>query len=139
MTPHDPPRRHGLAAHTYDNGMNWHPVPAPDGRHYVYVKALTADNWEVYLGDLAGGEHRRLTYYDKLDMLAHISPDGRKMNWGRAIGEGFMSNIHTFVMDVSSLNLGKENYVPFTRHGARRGVAVACSSFLYWLARRPAG
>lgn len=99
--------------HTYDNGMNWHPTPAPDGRHYVYVKALENNNWEIYLGDLAGGEHRRLTYADKIDILAHISPDGKKMNWGRATGEKFMSNIRTFVMDVSSLNLGKENYVPF--------------------------
>ena len=99
--------------HTFDNGMNWHPTPAPDGHHYVYVKALTPTNWEIYLGDLAGGEPRRLTYFDKLDILAHISPDGKKMNWGRAIGEGFMSNMRTFVMDVSSLNLGKENYVPF--------------------------
>lgn len=99
--------------HTYDNGMNWHPTPAPDGRHYVYVKALDEQNWEIYLGDLAGGEHRRLTYSDKIDILAHISPDGKKMNWGRATGEKFMSNIRTFVMDVSSLNLGKENYVPF--------------------------
>lgn len=102
-----------LRRHTFDQGMNWHPTPAPDGRHYVYVKALTPTNWEIYLGDLAGGEPRRLTYHDKLDILAQISPDGRKMNWGRATGDGFMSNIRTFVMDVSSLNLGKEHYVPF--------------------------
>jgi hypothetical protein len=35
------------------------------------------------------------------------------MNWGRATGDGFMGGIRTFVMDVSSLNLGKENYMPF--------------------------
>lgn len=99
--------------HTYDNGMNWHPTPAPDGRHYVYVKALSPTNWEIYLGDLAGGEHRRLTYYDKLDILAHISPDGKKMNWGRATGERFMSNIRTFVMDVSSLDIGPDRRVPW--------------------------
>jgi Tol biopolymer transport system component len=107
--------------HTYDNGMNWHPTPAPDGRHYVYVRALpdpasnsfSTSNWEIYLGDLAGGEPRRLTYYDKLDILAHISPDGKKMNWGRATGAQFMSNIRTFVMDVSSLDLGPERRVPW--------------------------
>ena len=99
--------------HTYDRGLNWHPTPTPDGHHYVYVKALTNSNWEIYLGDLAGGEPRRLTWYDKLDILAHVSPDGQKMNWGRATGEAFMSGIRTFVMDVSSLNLGKENYQPF--------------------------
>jgi Tol biopolymer transport system component len=99
--------------HTYDNGMNWHPVPAPDGHHYVYVRAVTESNWEIYLGDLAGAEPRRLTYYDKIDILAHVSPDGRKMNWGRATGKEFMSGIRTFVMDVSSLNIGPEHRVPF--------------------------
>jgi Tol biopolymer transport system component len=99
--------------HTYDEGMNWHPVPTPDGRHYVYVRALTESNWEIFLGDLAGGEPRRLTYYDKLDILAHVSPDGKKMNWGRATGGGFMQGIRTFVMDVSSLGLGREHAVPF--------------------------
>jgi hypothetical protein len=97
--------------HTYDGGMNWHPTPAPDGHHYVYVRAETPTNWEIYLGDLAGGEPKRLTYNDKLDILAHISPDGKKMNWGRATGEKFMSGIRTFVMDVSSLNLGPERRV----------------------------
>jgi Tol biopolymer transport system component len=99
--------------HTYDRGMNWHPTPAPDGRHYVYVRAESPSNWEIYLGDLAGGEHRRLTYFDKLDILAHISPDGKKMNWGRATGEGFMGKIRTFVMDVSSLEVGPERRVPW--------------------------
>ena len=98
--------------HTFDRGMNWHPHPAPDGQHYVYVRAETPDNWEIYLGNLATGEHRRLTYSDKLDILAMVSPDGQKMNWGRATGKGF-ANIRTFVMDVSSLNLGAENYVEF--------------------------
>ena len=98
--------------HTFDDAMNWHPHPAPDGRHYVYVKALTDTNWEIYLGDLAGGEHRRLTYSEKLDILAMISPDGTKMNWGRATGEGF-TGIRTFVMDVTSLDVGPDNYVPF--------------------------
>ncbi|MDX2141793.1 MAG: hypothetical protein SFV19_00435 [Rhodospirillaceae bacterium] len=99
--------------HTTDRGMNWHPFPAPDGRHYVYVRALSETNWEIYLGDLAGGPHRRLTHNDKIDILANVSPDGKKMNWGRATGERFMSNIKTFIMDVSSLNIGPENYVPF--------------------------
>lgn len=99
--------------HTYDSGMNWHPVITPDGRHYVYVKALTATNWEIFLGDLAGGVHRQLTFDERLDILAHVSPDGKKMNWGRSTGPDFMQGIRTFVMDVSSLDLGRENYVPF--------------------------
>ncbi len=99
--------------HTFDNDLNWHPTPAPDGRHYVFVRAVTPTNWEIYLGDLAGGEPRRLTYHDKMDILAHISPDGKKMNWGRATGKGPMSDIRTFVMDISSLNLGPEHRVPW--------------------------
>ncbi|MCC7329746.1 MAG: PD40 domain-containing protein [Gammaproteobacteria bacterium] len=99
--------------HTFDNGLNWHPTPAPDGHHYVFVRAETPTNWEIYLGDLAGGEPRRLTYHDKMDILAHISPDGRKMNWGRATGPTPMSDIRTFVMDVSSLGLGPERRVPW--------------------------
>lgn len=102
-----------LRRHTYDRGMNWHPVPAPDGRHYVYVKAVSDTNWEIYLGDLAGGEHRQLTWYDKLDILAQVSPDGKKMNWGRATGDGFMAGIRTFVMDVSSLDIGPDRRVPW--------------------------
>lgn len=99
--------------HTFDGGMNWHPTPAPDGRHYVYVRAVTPTNWEIFMGDLAGDPPRRLTYNDQIDILAHISPNGKKMNWGRATGQSFMSNIKTFVMDISSLDVGPEKYVPF--------------------------
>jgi len=97
--------------HTFDDGMNWHPHPTPDGQHYVYVKALD-DNWEIFLGNLATGEQQRLTYSDKLNILAMVSPDGTKMNWGRATGEGF-EGIRTHIMDVTSLDLGPENAVPF--------------------------
>lgn len=102
-----------LRRHTTDRGMNWHPVPAPDNRHYVYVRAMDDNNWEIFLGDLAGGEHRRLTYNDGLDILAHVSPDGTKMNWSRTTGGGFMGGFRTRVMDVTSLDLGPENRVPF--------------------------
>lgn len=95
--------------HTYDRGMNWHPTPAPDGHHYVYVRAETLRNWEIYLGDLAGGKPRRLTYYDKMDILAQVSPDGKKMNWGRQTGTGF----RTRIMDVSSLDIGPDKRVPW--------------------------
>jgi hypothetical protein len=43
-------------ARTFDRDMNWAPYPAPDGRHYVFVRVVEDNNWEVFLGDLAGGE-----------------------------------------------------------------------------------
>jgi hypothetical protein len=34
------------------------------------------------------------------------------MNWGRAEGKGF-ANFRTYIMDVSSLDVGPEKYTPF--------------------------
>jgi dipeptidyl aminopeptidase/acylaminoacyl peptidase len=34
-----------LQMHTNDNGVNWHPVPAPDGRHYVFTKWIGRCSW----------------------------------------------------------------------------------------------
>ncbi len=97
-------------ARTFDRGMNWAPYPAPDGRHYVFVRVLENNNWEVFLGDLAGGEPVRLTWNDSFDGFPAISPDGTKMLFARSEGEHFMSGLYTYVMDISSLDLGPENY-----------------------------
>ncbi|MEE4185032.1 MAG: hypothetical protein V2J12_04630 [Gammaproteobacteria bacterium] len=95
---------------TFDRDMNWAPYPAPDGRHYVFVRIVENNNWEIFLGDLAGGEPVRLTYNDSFDGFPSLSPDGTKMLFARSEGPGFMSGLYTNVMDVSSLNLGPENY-----------------------------
>jgi dipeptidyl aminopeptidase/acylaminoacyl peptidase len=95
---------------TFDGDMNWAPYPAPDGRHYVFVRIVENNNWEVFLGDLAGGEPVRLTYNEGFDGFPALSPDGTKMLFARSTGDGFMSGLTTFVMDVSSLNLGPENW-----------------------------
>lgn len=95
---------------TFDRDMNWAPYPAPDGRHYVFVRVIENNNWEIFLGDLAGGEPVRLTYNDSFDGFPSLSPDGTKMLFARSEGPGFMSGLHTHVMDVSSLNLGPENF-----------------------------
>lgn len=100
--------------HTYDQGMNWHPFPAPDGRHYAYVRAVSPTDWEVFLGDLAGGEPRQLTFGGGFNAMAHFSPDGKKLNWSRSTGPGFMRNIRVFVMDTTSLDVGAARYVPFS-------------------------
>lgn len=95
---------------TFDGGMNWAPYPAPDGRHYVFVRIVENNNWEIFLGDLAGGEPVRLTYNDSFDGFPALSPDGSKMLFARSEGPGFMAGLYTYVMDVSSLGLGPENY-----------------------------
>lgn len=95
---------------TFDRDMNWAPYPAPDGQHYVFVRIIEGNNWEIFLGDLAGGEPVRLTYNDSFDGFPSLSPDGTKMLFARSTGPGFMSGLYTQVMDVSSLNLGPENY-----------------------------
>ena len=96
---------------TFTDGMNWAPFPAPDGRHFVYVRVDDGSNWEVYLGDLAGEEEpRRLTWNPNFDGFPSISPDGKKMLFTRSTGERSMANLYSYVMDISSLNVGPENY-----------------------------
>ena len=94
---------------TFTNDMNWAPYPAPDGRHYVFVR-ITDGNWDVWLGDLAGGEPQRLTWYEGFDGFPSLSPDGTKMLFARGLTESTRRNLFTHVMDVSSLGLGPENY-----------------------------
>ena len=93
---------------THDDWMNWAPYPAPDGRHYVFVRPLADNpsNWEVFLGDLEGGAPVRLTFNDSFDGFPSISPDGTKMLFARSEGPGFMSGLYTYVMDISTLNIG---------------------------------
>ncbi|MFV1988377.1 MAG: TolB family protein [Gemmatimonadota bacterium] len=95
---------------TFDRDMNWAPYPAPDGRHYVFVRIVEDNNWEVFLGDLTGGDPVRLTFNDSFDGFPALSPDGTKMLFARSGGERFMSGLTTWVMDVSSLDLGPENW-----------------------------
>ena len=96
---------------THDNWMNWAPYPAPDGRHYVFVRPLLDNpmNWEIFLGDLEGGEPVRLTFNDSFDGFPSISPDGTKMLFARSEGPGFMAGLYTYVMDISSLNIGPKH------------------------------
>ncbi len=99
-----------ITPRTFDRDMNWAPYPAPDGRHYVFVRVVEDNNWEIFLGDLAGGEPVRLTFNDSFDGFPSLSPDGTKMLFARSEGPGFMAGLYTYVMDVSSLDLGPENY-----------------------------
>jgi Tol biopolymer transport system component len=99
----------GLTRRTFTNDMNWAPYPAPNGRHFVFVRAETPANWEVYLGDMENREIKRLTFDDGFDGFPALSPDGRKLIWTSSRmggGRGFMQGLRLHVMDVSSLQLG---------------------------------
>lgn len=95
---------------TFTNDMNWAPYPTPDGRHFLYVRINDHNNWDVVMSDLAGGEPQRLTYNPGFDGFPSISPDGKKMLLGRAEPPQTMADMRLYVMDVSSLHVGPENY-----------------------------
>jgi len=98
----------GLTQRTFDRDMNWAPYPGPDGRHYVFVRMVDGTNWEVFLGDLTGAPPKRLTFSPGFDGLPSLSKNGKKMLFARSTTG--RTNLATYVMDVSSLNLGPENY-----------------------------
>lgn len=97
-----------LTQRTFDNGMYWGPAPIADGRHYLYTTVLENNNFELFLGDLGGEKPRRLTYSKNFDGMKSISPDGKKMIFNRPGPDGKTLYLH--VMDLSSLNMGPENY-----------------------------
>lgn len=94
----------GLTQRTFTNDMNWSPYPTPDGRHYVFVRIVGEKNREIYLGDLAGGEPRRLTFNDGFDGFPAVSPDGNRMLFTRTVPGQY--GVYTYVMDISSLHVG---------------------------------
>ncbi len=93
-----------ITPRTFDHDMNWAPYPTPDGQHYVFVRIIEDNNWEVFLGDIQGGPPVRLTYNNGFDGFPSVSPDGQKMLFARkSPGE---KGLFTWVMDISSLNVG---------------------------------
>jgi len=96
---------------TDEAGTHWAPYPAPDGRHFVYVRVLAEPggrpNWEIYLRDLETGEERRLTYDPAFDGFPSISADGRWMTFSSSRGgRPGERALFQHVMDISSLGLG---------------------------------
>ncbi len=93
---------------TDDDATNWSPYPAPDGRHFVFAKLLPPRNFEIYLGDLDSSEQVRLTYNDAFDGFPVISPDGRSLLFTSSRDAKPGERAFTiYLMDISSLNLGK--------------------------------
>jgi len=92
---------------THEEGTNWSPYPAPDGRHFVFVKLLPPHNFDIFMMDIETGEQRRLTYDEGFDGFPSISPDGSTMAFSssRDAAEGQRALfLHT--MDISSLGVG---------------------------------
>jgi Tol biopolymer transport system component len=99
----------GLTQRTFTRDMHWGPAPAADGRHYLYTTVIEGGNWELYLGDLAGGEPKRLTWNTGFDGMKSFSRDSTKMLFART-SPGRSFPFYTYIMDLSSLNLGTDNY-----------------------------
>ena len=59
-----------------------------------FVRIIENNNWEIFLGDLAGGDPVRLTFNASFDGFPSLSPDGKKMLFARSEGEGFMSELY---------------------------------------------
>ncbi len=99
----------GLTQRTFTRDMHWGPAPAADGRHYLYTTVIDGRNWELFLGDLAGGAPQRLTWNSGFDGMKSFSKDSMKMLFART-SPGSHFPFYTYVMDLSSLNLGQDNY-----------------------------
>jgi Tol biopolymer transport system component len=97
----------GLTALTSDPGTNWAPFPAPDNRHFVYVKVLPPRNFEIFLRDIPTGEEKQLTFHDAFDGFPALSPDGRWLAFSSARAEKpGETGLHLYLMDVQGLNIG---------------------------------
>lgn len=89
---------------THDNGTNWAPHPSPDGRHFVFVKVLPPRNFEIFLGDLRGGEPIRVTHREGFDGFPAFAPDGRTIVFtsSRGMPEG-SRRLGLHVLDIGAL------------------------------------
>jgi len=98
-----------LTQRTFNRDMQWGPAPAGDGRHYLFTRMIDGSNFELFLGDLGGDEPLRLTYNAGFDGMKSFSKDSSKMLFNRTANEGDDA-LYVHVMDLSSLNLGPENF-----------------------------
>lgn len=94
---------------THEAGTNWAPYPAPDGKHFAFVKFLPPHNFEIFLMNIGTGEQQRLTYNDAFDGFPAISPDGQTLAFSssRQAAPGERA-LHLYTMDISSLGVGPE-------------------------------
>jgi len=95
---------------TNEAGTHWAPFPAPDGRHFAFVRVLTdtaRPNFELFMMDLQTGKEIRLTDNPGFDGFPSISPDGHWMAFSSSRdakpGERVL---YEYIMDISSLGVG---------------------------------
>jgi Tol biopolymer transport system component len=98
---------------TTDPGTHWAPFPAPDGRHFVYVRVVIEPggqpNWEIYMRDLETGSEQRLTFDPAFDGFPSISADGRWMTFSSSRGaKPGERALYQYLMDISSLKVGPD-------------------------------
>lgn len=91
---------------THEPGTNWAPHPAPDGKHFTFVKMLPPSNFEVFVMNIETGDETRLTYNEKFDGFPAFSPDGKTIAFasGRDTAPG-ERKLYLYTMDVSSLRI----------------------------------
>ncbi len=98
----------GLTQITHEPGTNWAPFPAPDGRHFVFVKFLPPRNFEIFMMDMVSGEQRQLTFNEAFDGFPAISPDGHWMGFSSSRGaKPGERSLFMYLMDISSLKVGR--------------------------------
>jgi Tol biopolymer transport system component len=95
---------------TNNEGTNWAPFPAPDSKHFAYVKVLPPHNYEIFIMNLETKEEVQLTHSDAFDGFPAISPDGKTLSFSssRDAKEGERS-LTLYLMDISSLNIGAKS------------------------------
>jgi Tol biopolymer transport system component len=91
---------------TTEEGTNWAPYPAPDGKHFFFVKISPGFNFEVWMMNLETGEQRQMTFSEAFDGFPAVSPDGQWLGFSssRQAEEGTRQT-HLYLMDISSLGI----------------------------------
>ena len=99
----------GLEQITDEPGTNWAPHPAPDGKHFAFVKFLPPRNFEVFLMNMETKEQTQLTHHPGFDGFPAFSPDGKTLVFAssRDVEPG-QRKLFTYTMDVSSLGIHPE-------------------------------
>ena len=94
---------------TTEHGTHWAPYPAPDGEHVAYITVKPPHNYELVVRSLKTGDEKQITFDKGFDGFPAFSPDGKLLSFSSSRGnkKGDRS-LKLYVMDISSLNLGKK-------------------------------